>query len=158
MKRYRPLLHAAIAALAVIVAGPAPAFAEETAIAEAQAPLIVTDIAGREVKLSAPVKRMLLGEGRQLYLVASLEPEDPLARIVAWRNDLIEADPATYAQYLKAFPELAKLTAFKGSEDSLVDIESVIIQKPDVVLLNLETMRTNEDAKFVEKLAALDIP
>ncbi|TIP05441.1 MAG: ABC transporter substrate-binding protein, partial [Mesorhizobium sp.] len=70
MKRYRPLLHAAIAALAVIVAGPAPAFAEETAIVEVQAPLIVTDIAGREVKLSAPVKRMLLGEGRQLYLIA----------------------------------------------------------------------------------------
>ncbi|RUV67745.1 MAG: ABC transporter substrate-binding protein [Mesorhizobium sp.] len=158
VKRYRPLLHAAIAALAVIVAGPAPAFAEETAIVEVQAPLIVTDIAGREVKLSAPVKRMLLGEGRQLYLIASLEPEDPLARIVAWRNDLIEADPATYAQYLKAFPGLAKLTAFKGSEDSLVDIESAIIQKPDVVLLNLETMRANEDAKFVEKLAALDIP
>ncbi|RWP53766.1 MAG: ABC transporter substrate-binding protein, partial [Mesorhizobium sp.] len=85
----------------MIVAGPAPAFAEETAIVEVQAPLIVTDIAGREVKLSAPVKRMLLGEGRQLYLIASLEPEDPLARIVAWRNDLIEADPATYAQYLK---------------------------------------------------------
>ncbi|TIP69139.1 MAG: ABC transporter substrate-binding protein, partial [Mesorhizobium sp.] len=47
MKRYRPLLHAAITALAVIVAGPAPAFAGETAMMEAQAPLIVTDIAGR---------------------------------------------------------------------------------------------------------------
>ncbi|WP_240547392.1 ABC transporter substrate-binding protein [Mesorhizobium tianshanense] len=140
------------------MAGPAPAFAGETAMMEAQAPLIVTDIAGRKVKLNAPVKRMLLGEGRQLYLIASLEPEDPLARIVAWRNDLIEADPATYAQYLKVFPELAKLTAFKGQEDSLIDIESAIIEKPDVVLLNLEAMRSNEDAQYIEKLAALDIP
>ncbi|TIQ16902.1 MAG: ABC transporter substrate-binding protein, partial [Mesorhizobium sp.] len=69
MKRYRPLLHAAIGALAVIVAGPAPAFAGERAMMEARAPLIVTDIAGREVKLNAPIKRMLLGEGRQLYLI-----------------------------------------------------------------------------------------
>jgi iron complex transport system substrate-binding protein len=101
---------------------------------------------------------MLLGEGRQLYLIASLEPEDPLAHLVAWRTDLIAADPATYAQYLEAFPNLAKLPAFKGQEDSLIDIESAIIQKPDVVLLNLEAMQANKDASYIEKLAALNIP
>lgn len=158
MKWNQSLLHPAITALALIVAGPAPGFAGETAMIEAQSPLTVTDIAGRKVTLNAPVKRMLLGEGRQLYLIASLEPKDPLARIVAWRNDLIEADPATYAQYLEAFPELAKLPAFKGQEDSLIDIESAIIQKPDVVLLNLEAMRANEDAQYIEKLAELNIP
>ncbi|ESZ11012.1 ABC transporter substrate-binding protein [Mesorhizobium sp. M0923] len=158
MKWYQSLLHAAITALALIVAGSAPGFAGETAMIEAQSPLTVTDIAGRKVKLKAPVKRILLGEGRQLYLIASLAPEDPLAHIVAWRNDMIEADPATYAQYLEAFPELAKLPAFKGQEDSLIDIESAIIQKPDVVLLNLEAMRANEDAQYIEKLAELNIP
>lgn len=52
----------------------------------------------QQVTLNAPVKRVLLGEGRQLYLIASLEPEDPLALVVARRTDLIVADPATYAQ------------------------------------------------------------
>nr|WP_188825568.1 ABC transporter substrate-binding protein [Brucella endophytica] len=126
--------------------------------ADQQAPITVTDIAGRKVQVNAPVRRMMLGEGRQLYLIGSLDRENPLARVVAWRNDLIEADPATYAQYLQAFPKLAELPAFRGEENGLIDIESTIVHQPDVVLLNLEAMRANEDAKYIEKLAALGIP
>lgn len=151
------LLARAMLTALVSMIGLATAFAGEQP-APTQAPITVTDIAGRHVTVNAPVKRILLGEGRQLYLIASLEPEDPLARIVAWRNDLIEADPATYQQYLEAYPELAELPAFAGKENGLIDIESTIVQKPDVVLLNLEAMRANEDAKYIEKLAELNIP
>jgi iron complex transport system substrate-binding protein len=158
MMEHRSLLCAAMRALVLIALLPAAAFAGEPGPTRTTAPLTVTDVAGRQVTLSAPVKRMLLGEGRQLYLIASLEPGNPLARVVAWRTDLIAADPATYAQYLEVFPALAKLPAFKGQEDSLIDIESAIIQKPDVVLLNLEAMEANKDANYIEKLAALDIP
>lgn len=157
MRRKLSVLRAVIAAFVVMALSSAMAFAGEPAAAT-QTPITVTDITGREVTVNAPVKRMLLGEGRQLYLIASLEPEDPLARVVAWRNDLIEADPATYAQYREAFPELAKLPAFPGQENGLLDIESTIVQKPDVVLLNLEAVRANEDAKYIEKLAELKIP
>ncbi|PKA44969.1 ABC transporter substrate-binding protein (plasmid) [Rhizobium sullae] len=150
------MLRAMIATLVLMALDPAMTFAEEQS--SAQAPITVTDIAGRQVTVNAPVKRILLGEGRQLYLIASLETEDPLARIVAWRNDLIEADPATYAQYLQAFPRLATLPAFVGKENGLIDIESTIVQKPDVVLLNLEAMSANEDVKYIEKLAELKIP
>lgn len=155
MRRIRSALQAVIAVLAMSI--PAAATAEEQP-AEQRAPITVTDLAGREVTLNAPVQRILLGEGRQLYLIASLDSKDPLARIVAWRNDLIQADPATYAQYLEAFPKLATLPAFPGQENGLLDIESTIVQKPDVVLLNLEAMRANEDAKYIEKLAELKIP
>jgi iron complex transport system substrate-binding protein len=158
MKGHRSPLYAVFTAFALIAFGPQAALAGEQVATEVQPPLTVTDIAGREVTLNAPVKRILLGEGRQLYLIASLAPEGPLSHVVAWRNDLIKADPATYAQYLEVFPKLAKLTSFKGQEDSLIDIESAIIEKPDVVLLNLEAMRANEDAQYIEKLAALDIP
>lgn len=139
---------------------PYAAMADEISLSDnlKQTSIEVTDIAGRKVKIKTPVKRMLLGEGRQLYLVASLDSQNPLKRIVAWRSDLIDADPATYKQYLDVFPDLAKLPAFAGQEDSLIDIESAIIQKPDVVLLNLEAMRANEDAKYIEKLSQLDIP
>lgn len=125
MRRISSAFQAVIAVLALCL--PAAALAEEPAAVAGQTPTTVTDIAGREVTVNAPVKRILLGEGRQLYLIASLEPKDPLARIVAWRNDLIEADPATYAQYLEAFPKLAKLPAFPGQENGLLDIESTIV-------------------------------
>lgn len=159
MAEYRSLVHAAVTALVLIALLQATAFAgESAALVQTQAPVSVTDIAGRQVTLSAPVRRMLLGEGRQLYLIASLEPENPLAHVVAWRTDLITADPATYAQYVEVFPELVKLPSFKGQEDSLIDIESAIIRKPDVVLLNLEAMQANQDANYIEKLAKLNIP
>ncbi len=121
-------------------------------------PMTITDIAGRRVEVNVPVQHMLLGEGRQLYLIASLDKENPFQRVVAWRNDLIDADPATYKQYLDKFPALAKLPTFKGHEGSLIDIESAVVQKPDVVLLNLEAKQANEEAQYVEKLASLDIP
>ncbi|MCP3445804.1 ABC transporter substrate-binding protein [Bradyrhizobium sp. CCGUVB14] len=158
MTSHRSLLRAAVRALVLIALLPTAAFAGDPSLTQTQAPLTVTDIAGRQVTLNAPVKRMLLGEGRQLYLIASLEPKNPLAHVVAWRTDLIAADPATYAQYLEVFPELANLPSFKGQEDSLIDIESTIIQKPDVVLLNLEAVEANKDANYIEKLAALNIP
>lgn len=149
----RKKASALIAVIAIMIA-----WVPALALAQEQTPITVADIAGREVRINAPVKRILLGEGRQLYLIASLEEGDPLARIVAWRNDLIESDPATYGQYLKAFPKLADIPSFRGQENSLIDIESSIVQKPDVVLLNLEAMRANEDAEYVEKLAQLGIP
>ncbi|WP_420963894.1 ABC transporter substrate-binding protein [Brucella sp. IR073] len=149
--RGKSLVRVLIAVFAVLVPLAVQAADEQTSIT-------VTDIAGRKIEVKAPVTRMLLGEGRQLYLIASLDPENALSRIVAWRNDLIEADPATYAEYLEAFPKLADIPSFRGQENGLIEIESAIALKPDVVLLNLEAMRANEDADYVDKLAKLGIP
>ena len=33
----------------------------------------VTDIVGRKVEVEAPVKRIILGEGRQMYFVGALD-------------------------------------------------------------------------------------
>lgn len=120
--------------------------------------MTVTDVAGRKVEVNVPVQRVILGEGRQLYIVAALDREDPARRIAGWRNDLIQADPETYAAYLEEFPELADIPAFGGYEESLIDIETTIAQKPDVVFLNVETMQATADAQYIEKLGTLGIP
>lgn len=44
----------------------------------------VTDLLGRTVNVKLPVQRVILGEGRQLYLVAMFDKENPAQRIVAW--------------------------------------------------------------------------
>ncbi len=125
----------------------------------AQAEIItVTDIAGREVGVNMPIQRAVLGEGRQIYIIAALDRENPAKRIVGWRKDLIEADPATYQAYLAKFPAFGDIPAFAGLEQSLIDIETTIAQKPDVVFLNLETQQAVEEANYVEKLGALGIP
>ncbi|MBP3127669.1 ABC transporter substrate-binding protein [Thalassospira sp. ER-Se-21-Dark] len=135
--------------MVLVLIGPMPAQSET---------ITVTDIAGREVAVNVPIKRAILGEGRQLYIIAALDRENPAARIVGWRKDLIEADPATYQAYLAKFQEFADIPAFEGLEQSLIDIETTIAQKPDIVFLNLETKRAVEEAAYIEKLGALDIP
>ena len=120
--------------------------------------ITVTDIAGRDVVVDVPINRAVLGEGRQLYIIAALDRENPAGHIVGWRKDLMEADPATYQAYLAKFPAFGDIPAFEGLEQSLIDIETTIAQKPDIVFLNLETKRAVEEAAYIEKLGQLDIP
>ncbi|WP_260954375.1 ABC transporter substrate-binding protein [Pseudomonas citri] len=119
---------------------------------------IVTDLLGRKVKVHLPVRRVILGEGRQLYLVAALDTQNPIERIVGWRKDLIQSDPDTYGAYLRAFPAIASIPTFGGFEDGTFDIEQAISQRPDVIILNIEAQHATEDARYIEKLDALGIP
>lgn len=132
---------------------PAPA----PAAGDGRPVVTVTDLLGRQVPVRLPVRRVILGEGRQLYLVAALDTEDPLRRIVGWRKDLMQADPATYAAYRERFPAIAGIPVLGGFEDGSFNLEQVMQLKPDVVLLNIEAERAGADARYVEKLAALGI-
>lgn len=118
----------------------------------------ITDLRGRKVQVQLPVQRVMLGEGRQLYLLAALDTEDPLHRIVAWRKDMIQADPDTYALYKARFPKIADIPTFGGFEDGTFDIEQAIALKPDVILLNVEAQRATDDARYIDKLDAVGIP
>ena len=118
----------------------------------------ITDLAGRKVQVKIPVQRVILGEGRQLYLVAALDTDNPIQRIVGWRKDLVQADPDTYAQYRQKFPKIADIPSFGGFEEGSFDIEQAITQQPDAILLNIEAQRATEDAQYIEKLDALGIP
>ena len=133
---------------------PRPAHAAEADTARTE----VTDLLGRRVKVHLPVRRVILGEGRQLYLVAALDVQNPIERIVGWRKDLIQSDPDTYNAYLRSFPGIAKIPTFGGFEDGTFDIEQAISQRPDVIILNIEAQHATEDARYIEKLDALGIP
>jgi len=121
-------------------------------------PITVTDIAGREVTVEAPVERVILGEGRQIYLLGALEPEAPFAHVVGWRKDFSEADPDNYAAYAAKFPELKDIPTFGGFKDGTFDVEQAATLQPDVVLMNLEAKAATEDAAYDDKLAQLGIP
>lgn len=118
----------------------------------------VTDIAGRTVDVEVPVRSMILGEGRQTYLIAALDKDDPFKRVVGWRNDLLTTDPDTYALYLAKFPKMADIPTFGGFKDGTFDVEQAISLKPDIMLMNLEAKVATEDAQYEEKLAAAGIP
>ncbi len=81
--------------------------------------IVVTDILDRKVKVNVPVKKVILGEGRMLYLVAMLDKENPAKRIVAMGNDMQTSDPATWRQYSEHFPELKKFQHLVAQKDVL---------------------------------------
>ncbi|MGX5733746.1 ABC transporter substrate-binding protein [Bosea thiooxidans] len=118
----------------------------------------ITDIAGRSVTLTVPVQRVILGEGRQLHVVAALDREAPLRRVVGWRDDLIKSDPDTYRSYLGRYPQIAELPLFGGLNEGGFSIEKAIALKPDLMLLNFEAKGASEETGLVEKLAALGVP
>lgn len=121
-------------------------------------PVTITDVTGREVTVEAPAERIILGEGRQIYLLGVLEREAPFKRVVGWREDLLQADPDTYALYAEKFPELRDLPTFGGFKDGTFDVELAAALDPDVVLMNFEAKQATEDAGYDDKLAELGIP
>ncbi|MGO2243093.1 MAG: ABC transporter substrate-binding protein [Halomonas sp.] len=120
--------------------------------------ITITDIAGRQVTLDGPAERVILGEGRQIYLLGLLEPEAPFAHVVGWREDFSQADPDNYARYAERFPEIEALPTFGGFKDGTFDVEQAASLTPDVVLMNIEAKAATEDAAYDEKLAQLGIP
>lgn len=147
MIMHKPLLKAVFAAALTLVG--LNTHADE---------MTVTDIAGREVTVDVPVERVILGEGRQIYLLGALQPEAPFAGVVGWREDFSQADPDNYAAYAERFPEMAEIPTFGGFKDGTFDVEQAAALKPDVVLMNLEARTATEDAGYDEKLAELGIP
>ncbi len=137
------------------VAGTALALGSTAALAEQ---ITVTDVAGREVTVEAPVDRVILGEGRQIYLLGALQPENPFEHVVGWREDFSQADPDNYASYAAKFPELEEIPTFGGFKDGTFDVEQAASLQPDVVLMNLEAKAATEDAAYDDKLARLGIP
>lgn len=120
--------------------------------------ITITDVAGRQITLDAPAERVILGEGRQIYLLGLLEPEDPFAHVVGWREDFSQADPDNYARYAERFPEIEDIPTFGGFKDGTFDVEQAAALNPDVVLMNIEAKAATEDAAYDDKLAQLGIP
>ena len=118
----------------------------------------VTDVVGRTVQVDAPVDRVILGEGRQIYFVAALDTEDPFRRVVGWRDDFQKADLDGYGQYVAKWPAIADLPKFGGSKDGTFDVEQAITLKPDVMIMNVEAKTATDDAKLIEKLEKVGIP
>lgn len=108
----------------------APAQAQE-------ARALVTDLAGRTVRLPASSERILLGEGRMLPALAVLERGDPVRRVVGMPGDFEQLDPAGYAQYAARFPALRQIARTGRTTAESFSVEKAISLKPDVAIFGL---------------------
>lgn len=133
------------AALALLAAGLAPAFA---------APVTLTDLTGRTVTLDAPAERVVLVEGRQLVALSIVDP-DFAEKVVGWAA-LNQFDAQIREAYLEKYPVLATIPDV--TQESSVSLELVLAADPDLVIFSGGNGLTEEQAAVVEVLASAGVP
>jgi len=143
LMRLNALRHLAVLALSFLAL---PAYAGE-----------ITDVTGRKVELDLPVKRVIVGEARQIHVIAALKGDQTFDTIVGWRDDLLKKDPDSYAAYVERFPQIEKLPRFGYVPQGDFSLETAITLSPDVITLNLEAEKSAKESGFEEKAAAAGI-
>ena len=119
--------------------------------------IILTDIAGRTVTIERPVERVILTEGRHIYVIAALQPDDPFDRIVGWRPDLKSADGDGYRKYLELFPEIDNIPEFGRVDRGDFSVEQAIALEPDVVTLGLNSLARAQESEVIDQLTEAGI-
>ncbi len=132
--------------------------AAQPTLPEEPSSFVLTDIAGRTITIERPVERVILGEARQIYIVAALQPGNPFNRIVGWRNDLRRFDADTYNKYKESFPEVADIPEFGSPYSGEFSVERAIALDADVVTLNLGGLERAKEAGMIDQLAEVGIP
>ncbi|OHV82706.1 ABC transporter substrate-binding protein [Rhizobium sp. LCM 4573] len=117
----------------------------------------IADITGRKVEIDLPAKRVIVGEARQIHVIAALMGNKTFETVVGWRDDLIKKDPDSYTAYLERFPEIEELPRFGYVPQGDFSLEAAIALSPDVITLNLEAQKAAEESGFEEKAAAAGI-
>ncbi len=115
--------------------------------------LKVVDLAGRELQLAAPPKRIVLLEAHDLLTMSLLHP-DPASLIVGWAAvDRIDSE---YLQK-RLLNDHPVSVVGKQTPDS-VSIEGLISLSPDLVVTNAFMTPDGDKNPLVERLTQLGIP
>ncbi|ABD07398.1 Periplasmic binding protein [Rhodopseudomonas palustris HaA2] len=141
---------AIVAALVWGLLGAAGPVAAETTVT-------VRDVAGREVTLVTPVKRILLGEGRQFLALALLHP-DPESLLAAWSGDMRRQDKVLYQQYLAKFPGLGRVPLVSTGSPDTFSVEQALAAAPEVAILSGGFGPSQRSDDVVRKLESAGVP
>ncbi|HRO48533.1 MAG TPA: ABC transporter substrate-binding protein [Hyphomicrobium sp.] len=127
----------------------APARSEDT--------ISLTDIAGRTVSIKRPVKRIVLGEGRQLLALSLIHP-DPVSLLAGWPADLVRQDATTYGLYRERFPGIEKVPLVGQGSVETFSIEQALAVDPDVAVFSGGYGPSVQSTDIVTRLENAGIP
>lgn len=125
------------------------AFALVLAAVPARAEIVVTDIAGRQVRLEQPASRILIDDGRYLVALALIHP-DPVSLLSAWPKDIHRIGPGYYRQFVEAFPEIEALKQSASSAANF-SVEQVLAAEPDLAIFSLQSKPSAEEIAQIER-------
>ncbi|WP_426954635.1 ABC transporter substrate-binding protein [Muricoccus radiodurans] len=125
--------------------------------ARAQAPLRITDLAGRTVTLPRPARRIVLQQARHVLALSLLHP-DPVSLIVGWGGDLRQMNPPDYASVRARFPAADAVPLVGRNTLDTLSIEMVVASRPDAVVLSRGGGGGGDAAALADRLSGYGIP
>lgn len=114
----------------------------------ASADIALKDVTGREVKLAAPAKHLLIDDGRFLIALSLIHP-DPVSVLAAWPRDINRIGKRAYEAYQAKFPAIEKLAKVASSAGAL-SVEQVVAAKPDLAVFSLGSQPSDEERARIE--------
>lgn len=121
----------------------------------ALADITVTDILDRQVTLSEPADRIVLGEARHLSVLGLIH-DDPVALVAGWRLER-PLDEPTMAAYRARFPAIDAIRTVGGGVRS-ISAESVIALRPDLLVMSLMDVNDPAMQRARDQIEAAGIP
>lgn len=145
----RLLTRTAIAIVALLTVGGPQARADDT--------VLITDVVGRQVTVKRPVKRILLGEGRQLLALSLIHP-DPVSVLAGWPGDFMRQDATTYGRYRERFPGIEKVPVVGAGNVETFSVEQALAVQPDIAIFSGGYGPSVKSTEIVSRMEAAGIP
>ncbi|MFP1770907.1 ABC transporter substrate-binding protein [Lonsdalea quercina] len=123
-----------------------------------QYPVTVTDLDGQNVTLKQEPRRIVLQDGRDIMALALLDREDPFQRLVAWNNLPRTSDTATWNMLKGKWPQAASILEMGFSDKGDIELESVLAQRPDLMIAQMRAKPSLTDNGILSKLRTLGVP
>ncbi|MGD8162897.1 ABC transporter substrate-binding protein [Pantoea sp. FN0307] len=121
-------------------------------------PVTLTDFDGQKITLAKEPQRIVVQDGRDILALALLDRADPFQRVVAWNNLLKKSDGQTWQLMLGKWPQAEHITDMGFSDKGEVNLESVIAQRPDLMIAQLRSKPSLTQTGVLAKLKQLNIP
>ncbi|CAM5477540.1 hypothetical protein MAUB1S_08010 [Mycolicibacterium aubagnense] len=121
--------------------------------ARAAEPLVITDMAGRKVRLPATPRRIVLLEARDIVSMSLLHP-DPAALVAGWAAaDRIDSDIVK-----DEFERKRQIPVVGKQTPDTISLEGLISLSPDLVVANLYMAPQGGKDLLVERLESAGVP
>ncbi|WP_411032728.1 ABC transporter substrate-binding protein [Shinella sp. BYT-45] len=116
--------------------------------AEGRAEIVLSDAAGRDVRLAEPARRIATNESLILLSLALVDP-DPVALIAGWAAPQ-RIDRGMYEAYRRRFPAIDAIATVGGVVPAKTSVEAILSVKPDLFVVSIWEAGWTEAAETLE--------
>ena len=117
--------------------------------------ITVTDMAGRRVSLTVPVKKVVLGYAKEFPSFAAVAGEDFPGKLAGWGLSRTVRNQDPYLKFKVKYPGLESIPDVGSHAQGTFSVEKVISLKPDMVIFPL-WMLLNKYEGVAEDVARME--